>query len=378
MYMAENVFNVNIADSQGTEVAPVAPEDFDYDRYQSYVASLIEKNRAFWESKSGVAVYRRFRVPQVYSYECRDMQKSLSMQLGALNESMEYKMDIPNFLEPWYGIGITASAFGLDYIWHENLAPAMKAPFDSVEEALNFNYKPIEETKIGKHVLEMIEYFMDKTKGKIPISLTDTQSPLNTASYLISINNMFMEIYDNPGGFKKLLMLLTDLTVEFSKKQMELIGDALANPGHGFPSSRVFKGIGFSADAMTMVSDDIYREFELPCLEKAGREFGGIAFHSCGNWTRKVPTIKEIKNLVMVDGAFSNETDPDPNQEEGFVEELANSNIILNARIVGNGQTVVEKVKKLWKSGMKLIVTTYCQSQEEQEFVYNSIHEICK
>lgn len=376
--MTETMFNINIADSQGTDVKPIAPGDFDYDKYQSYENRMLMQNREFWESKSGVAVYRRFRSPEVYSGGCSDMRRSLSMQLGALNQSMEYKMDIPNFLEPWYGIGITASAFGLDYIWHDKLAPAMMAPFNSVEEALNSKYKPVCETKIGKHVLEMIEFFLDMTKGKVPISLTDTQSPLNIVSYLISTNNMFMEMYDNSEGFKKLSMLLSDLTVDFSKKQLELIGDALASPGHGFPSSRAFKGIGFSADTMTMVSDDIYEDFEIPCFEKAGSEFGGTAFHSCGNWTRKVPVVKEIRNLVMVDGAFSNETDPDPNESEGFVDGFINSNVILNARIVGNGNTVVEKVKKLWKPGMKLIVTTYCQSPEEQEFVYNSIHDICK
>ncbi len=36
------------------------------------------------------------------------MKKSLEWQLGALKKSMEYKADIPNFLEPWYGIGTIA------------------------------------------------------------------------------------------------------------------------------------------------------------------------------------------------------------------------------------------------------------------------------
>jgi len=49
---------------------------------------------------------------------------------------MKYRADIPNFLEPWYGIGTIASAFGLDYIWYEGQAPTTRPPFNSIKEAL--------------------------------------------------------------------------------------------------------------------------------------------------------------------------------------------------------------------------------------------------
>jgi len=79
----------------------------------------------------------------------------------------------------------------------------------------------------------------------------------------------------------------------------------------------------------------------------------------------------------MVDGAFSEETDPDPNVVEPFAEQFVNTGIIVNARIVGDIQTITETVKKLWKPGIKLIVVTYCKSPDEQEEVYERIHEIC-
>jgi alkanesulfonate monooxygenase SsuD/methylene tetrahydromethanopterin reductase-like flavin-dependent oxidoreductase (luciferase family) len=84
----------------------------------------------------------------------------------------------------------------------------------------------------------------------------------------------------------------------------------------------------------------------------------------------------QIDNLKMVDGAFSEETDPKPNPTEDF-ETLAHSDIILNARIVGSADTVVKKVKELWTPGLKLIVTTYCQTPEEQADAYDRIHRIC-
>ncbi len=375
--MTAKKFDFSLADSQGTDIRPILPEQFDINGYQAYEAGLLEKNSRFWAGKSGVAVYRRFRVPQVFSYGCRDMEYSLGLQLAALGESMKYKSDIANFLEPWYGIGTIAGAFGAEYIWHENQAPATKAPFASLNEALTFEYSPVEKTVIGRHILNMVEYFMDKTKGKIPISLTDVQSPLNNAGYLLEINSLFLEMVDDPEAYQKLLGILSDLLIDFSKRQAFMIGNALVSPGHGFASSRSFAGIGLSDDTMLMVSDDMYEENEIPFREKIGAEFGGTVFHSCGNWARKIPVVKKIKNLIMADGAFSAETDPDPNSAGPFAEGFKDTGIVLNARIVGDVDTITQTVKKLWSPGMRLIVVTYCRTPQEQEQAYEVIHDIC-
>ena len=375
--MKKKSFNYNIDDSQGTAVEPISIKEFDIERYHEYELSLREKCRSFWNSDKGVAVYRRFRVPRVFASGCKDMKTSLELQLGALEKSMKYRADIPNFLEPWYGIATIASAFGLDYIWHEGQAPATRPPFDSIEEALKYDYLPVEETEIGRYTINMIEFFLEKTRGKIPVSFTDTQSPLNIASCLIPMDKLFLEMYDNPEGYKKLLSVITGLLIDFTGKQQKLIGDALVYPGHGFASSREFQGIGISDDNALMVSDDFFERFEIPFREEIGLMFGGYVFHSCGNWSKKISVIKKISNLVMVDGAFSEETDPDPNIAEPFAEQFVDTGIIINARIVGDIQTITETVRKLWKPGIKLIVVTYCKSPAGQEEVYERIHEIC-
>lgn len=126
-----------------------------------------------------------------------------------------------------------------------------------------------------------------------------------------------------------------------------------------------------------MISNDFFEKFEIPFREKIGSFFGGCAFHSCGNWSNKIPVVKNIGNLVMVDGAFSEETDPDPNKIEPFVREFSNTGIIVNARIVGDIDTITDKVKRLWSPGMKLIIVTYCPDSVKQAEAYNLIHRIC-
>ncbi len=370
-------FDTSLADSQATLVDPATPDQFDFDMYADYEKSFHKRCRSFWQADSGVLVYRRVRVAEVFSYDSKEMKKSLEWQLGALMRSIDYKADIPNFLEPWYGIGTLAGAYGADYYWADGQAPITKPLFQSVTDALNHNPSPIALSSIGKHTLEMIEYFMDKTKGKLPVSFTDTQSPLNSACNIVNISNFMMDTVMSPEIVKRLLDQVADLLIEFTRKQIDLIGSNLASPGHGFASSREFDGIGISDDNVLMLSGDSYLDLAVPSLKKFGDSFGGTVFHSCGDWSDRVKFVKQIKGLKMVDGAFSDETDPKHNPAEPF-NAFANTGIIVEARIVGNAEEVIQKVEKLWQPGMKLIIVTYCKTPKEQEIVYDQIHQICQ
>ena len=371
-------FNSSLADSQATAVQPLAPNQFDIDSYADYAAELDERCRNFQNAQSGVLVYRRMRVKEVFAGDCKNRELSLQWQLGALQQSMKFKADVPNFLEPWYGLGTVASAYGFGYIWEKDLAPAVDGKFASTAELLAAPYKPVAETEIGTHTLNMVEYFLEQTKGRIPMSYCDVQSPLNTLSNIIDSNQFYMDFYLDPDGMKQAMDRTADLLIDFTIAQQKLIGDALVKPGHGFASSRMFEGLGMSDDTITMLSPDLYLDMAVPAMKKAGDAFGGTVFHSCGNWSDKKDDIVNIGNIRMADGAFSKATDPGANPTDGYADTFANTGVVLNARIVGSPELVEEKVKALWKPRMKLIVVTYCETPEEQEDVYNRIHEICR
>ena len=253
------VFQYDKRDSQGTRVTPVSCEAFDFVRYAEYEESLKERQKEFLEADEGILVYRRVRADGVFYDKCRDWKESLELQLGALQKSLEYQADIANFLEPWYGIGYIAGCFGGEYEFLDGQAPAVRPMFHSTEELLAAAPEKIENTPAGRQILEMTEYFMDRTKGKLPVSLTDVQSPINMLSYLLPITDLFMEVYDDPDGVKEAAMLSAKLLAEFLNKQKAIIGDALASPGHGFASSRLFRGIGLSDDNSIMVRKKITR-----------------------------------------------------------------------------------------------------------------------
>lgn len=353
---------------------PLSPADFDFGAYREYELSLEDRQKKFLESDSGLLVYRRVRADGVFYDKCQNKEESLMLQLGALKKSLEFRADIANFLEPWYGIGYIAGCFGGTYEFPEKQAPVTKPLFHSTEELLAQDPKPLEQTPTGRHILEMTEYFMNQTRGMVPVSMTDVQSPINMLSYLLPITDLFMEVYDDPDGVKEAALLTAELLIPFLKKQREIIGDALASPGHGFASSRILRGIGLSDDNSIMVSEDDYRELFQPADELLGKAFDGIVFHSCGNWEKKIPMVKKLGGIRMADGAFTAETDPSPNQPEPFAEGFAGSGIILNAR--GVGKEAKESFRRLYRDGMRLIAVTYCETAEEQNALYRYLHEL--
>ena len=372
----EERFDTSLADSQGTNVQALSPKAFDLQAYCDYEAELLEGCNKFWNKSGGIAVYRRFRVPEVFSWACSDRKISLELQLGALKKSMAYKADIPNFLEPWYGIGVVASAFGIPYIWNDGQAPAVESSYKTAREVLAAKKGSVAESPAGKHVLEMIEYFLDKTKGMIPVSLSDTQSPLNiVSSYLMDSSSFMYEIYDHPEELKTLLLDVAEMEAEFLRAQQALIGDVLVKPGHGFASARCFAGVGFSDDNILMFSDEVYEDFAIPSLLKATEGFAGPVFHSCGDWSWRAELVKRIPGLLMADAAVGKMTDPSPNNLEMLAEAFSESEVILHTRIVGGPATIRKYIPHLRNSRLKTIVATYCQTPEEQEEVYTLIHQ---
>jgi len=371
-------FDNQLVDAQSTQVLPVKPENFDFDSYESYAAGLNGTCARFWQQESGVAVYRRMRVGECFSFGCRDMNRSLELQLGALEKSMLFKADVPNFLEPWYGIGTVASAFGGDYIWLEGNAPALKSRFSSIDEVLAVEPMEITQTNIGRQTLNMIEYFMDRTKGRLPISLTDTQSPLNMVGHLYPLDQFFMDLMLEPEKVMRLFDILVGLSIRFNQEQVKLIGQALASPGHGFASSTKWQGLGMSDDNAIMISPEQYLELAAPSVKKICTPMGGPVFHSCGDWSGWVDAVLQIKGLKMADGAFSPQTDPGATNNLEQFHKFSNTGIVLNARIVGDLETIRQQVSRLWVPGMKLVVVTYCETPEEQTEAYNLIHGLCR
>jgi hypothetical protein len=375
--MAKQTFDQTKADSMAMPVAPMDIADFDLGRYESFAGAADARYGAFLRKRSGVAVWQRVRVGEVFRDQCRDMKQSLRWQLGGLTRTLDYLTDAPSYLEPWYGIGTAASAFGAEYEWLPGQSPAVKPLYPTVDQVPELRPRAVEDVPILRYTLDTIEYFMEQTKGRVPMSWCDIQSPINVAGGLVETAPFLLAFHDHPDRVKSILSVLADEVIRFTKIQTELMGDALARPGHGFASSRAGTGIGLSTDNLIMVSPPMYVDFCAADTARIGDAFGGTAIHSCGNWGLWLAAVKKIRNLVMVDGAFSPQTDPAYNKCEEFRDALAGTGVILHVRIVGDAEEVMSRVRRLWKPGLKLIVTTHVQDPATQHRLYHEIHSHC-
>jgi hypothetical protein len=375
--MNAETFDYTAKDAQAMPVTPVEAASFDLDRFEEHAFEADQRYAEFTRQDEGVAVWQRVRVADVFRSGCRDMRQSLRWQLGGLTKSLDYLTDAPMYLEPWYGIGTTASAFGGEYDWSAGEAPAVGCLYKSIHEVPHLVPRDFSEVPIMVHTLEMIECFLDQTHGRVPISWSDIQSPLNVALGLVNTSGFLMAFYDAPDRVREILAALAEVVITFTQKQSGLIGDALARPGHGFASSRAGTGIGMSDDQMVTISPQMYEAFCARNNTKIGEHFGGAVIHSCGEWGKWIEAVKGIPNLRMVDGAFSPQTDPNHNCCEVFRDALVNTGVILQARIVGNPGEVLARVKRLWAPGLKLLVVTYVQDPRAQQQLYEDIHALC-
>jgi len=375
--MSKKAFDYTLVDAQAMPVTPVDPADFDLARYEEHAAQCDQRYARFLRQGEGVAVWQRVRSVPMFRGACRDMKQSLRWQLGGLTRSLDYLTDAATYLEPWYGVGVTASAFGAEYEWHGDEAPAVRPIYQSIQEAPELIPRDFDTVPIMQHTLEMTEYFLDQTQGRTPISWTDIQAPINVATSLIDTSAFLMAFYEDPDKVKRILAALTDVLIVFIQKQSDLIGDALTRPGHGFASSRLDTGIGLSEDNMVMISPQMYREFLVDVNDRIGAAFGGVVIHSCGNWAKWIEAVKQMPHLKMVDGAFSPQTDPKYNKCEQFRDAFVNTGVILHTRLVGDPDEVLARVKRLWTPGLKLVVVTYVQDPQAQRQLYKDIHRHC-
>lgn len=359
-------------------VVPLDPERLDLPRFVDYAAAADERYARFLAAPSGVAVWQRVRVGEVFRDGCAKAEESLRWQIGALHRSLDYLTDAPTYLEPWYGIGTTAAAFGARYEWPQGQSPAVLPPYRSLDELPEKLEACYLDSPVLSTTLDMIRHFLEQTKGEVPLSWCDIQGPLNVAGGIVDITQLLEACYEASDKVRQVLDAATRELLRFTKLQSDLLGNRLARPGHGFASSRRGTGIGLSTDNLIMLSPAMFVDYCAAGCDELGTAFGGAAMHSCGNWARWIPAVKEIKTLSMVDGAFSPRTDPAYNRCEDFRDAFAGTPVIVHARLVGDPEEVMAHVKRLWKPGLRLIVVTHLQDPQAQHQLYRDIHAYCR
>jgi hypothetical protein len=280
--------------------------------------------------------------------DVRTSERSFAVQMESIEETLRAKTDWMPFLEPWHGVGVYANLFGCPYDWDLCDYPQTRCAISTAEEARRIRKPDWRRGEITRLVMESIRHYRDRVGDAIPIACTDTQSPIDTATLIWQTDGFFLACHDEPETVHRLLAMITDVIIEFTRAQLEAIGPNPARPGHGAclsrPRGRV-SGIGLSDDLATVVSPQVYDRFCRPYDERIAAALGGVVIHACGVWRPPIlETVRRIRGLAGVELALSTHDDPSPSAPETVRDGFSGTGIPVKARVGRDSEDVLPRV----------------------------------
>ena len=169
--------------------------------------------------------------------------------------------------------------------------------------------------------IEMEEYFIDETEGRIPAHFVDMQGPADVAGKLWGYEDLFMAAYSEPDVYHALLRKTADAYILFCDAQKKAIGDELFIGTHINPFDWVPPDIGVavSVDSMVMVSPEFFEEFYTPHLARIAERYGGVTIHACGNYTN---VVSAINNIPQIKGVHTSQMVPKDLIDAGLSRDI--------------------------------------------------------
>jgi len=228
-----------------------------------------------------------------------DPSKFLRAQVEEIDGQLRFLGDFVPTLCPALGVVGIPSAFGCEVIWWEKDFPSVRPRLGNDPRQVYELKKPVvTDGELGR-VLEYITFFAEKSNREYPIRMGDIQGPIDSAALICGHTNFLTALISNPDEMHHLLRLITELTIDFVKRQRALVHGAGVEfvPSLFQPWIPDGFGVSVSNDECVMISADLHDEFSVPYLNMLSEEFGGIYMHSCGDWTHQFTSLAKIRNL---------------------------------------------------------------------------------
>jgi len=153
---------------------------------------------------------------------------------------------------------------------------------------------------IASFWLDMQAYVLNETEGRLPISVIDMQGPMDVAGQLWGYDNLFLDAMDEGVKTRALLETCTTAFIKLWQRQQELLGDAFVGThlwGWSWVEEGPNHGASLSMDSLAMISADFFSAHTREHLARISDAFGGLAIHSCGDFSAVVPGINGIPGI---------------------------------------------------------------------------------
>jgi hypothetical protein len=190
-----------------------------------------------------------------------------------------------------------AEAFGCKLTPQEG-DPNLFVPIPWIESASDIDrikVVPLRNCFYGNS-LKFAKFAREATNGQLAVRNPVMTGPIDTANYILGTMRLMEWFYDEPAALHKLLKMITDTLIEFIKEFQNIVGGDYAPEG----SSCLPGGFSLCSEVRSLISAEIYEEFEAPYLRQIGKECGIYMIHSCGTWERALPSVMQDPNIVLV------------------------------------------------------------------------------
>jgi hypothetical protein len=217
--------------------------------------------------------------------------------------------DFQPYLTPYYGTGVLASAFGVTTHFAPGRDPSAGSPtITTPADIAKMRIPDPECDGLMPRVLEAAAYMRDH--GAYPVTLTDSQSPLDELVLMCGHERLYMWMYDDPKLAHDLFAITTEAFIAWVKVQKAVTGEPL-DVCHGEQGVWVPPpcGVWIADDEAVNLPPYLYEEFIAPYYEKIFAEFGGGVLHFCGNGAHIGKIVAGMKGVRAVNsGPMGNPT----------------------------------------------------------------------
>jgi uroporphyrinogen decarboxylase len=180
--------------------------------------------------------------------------------------NLKVERDFPGvaMLPSWwleYGMGIEPSALGNRIHFQKDRPPEQSATLVRLEDVRSMRPVDCECDGLMPFALHLYRHHKQRIfDAGFTIPVVAARGPLCLASFLRGVNQLLLDIHDNPGGVHELFRLTTKTVIDWLKAQAEAIGDSV-------------EGILVLDDIVGFMSRPLYLEFGHPYLKQICEAF---------------------------------------------------------------------------------------------------------
>ena len=238
------------------------------------------------------------------------------MEMQLMQKIKHFNMFDDNFvytdeLFVWFGVVTELSLFGSEIIYYEHKEGWVKEPLlKDYEDIERLSPPDFYKSGVMPKVHEFYEVLGDLAEGKLKVMFPElARGPFCIAAHLRGLENMFCDVKLVPDFAHQLMRFVVDGNKSWTEERNKFLKE----------EKHKCKLFNDEVDSPS-ISPAIYDEFILPYEKELSEHYGGISyFHSCGNITPFLPSIKKIPNLDVIhcgpwtsyeeaDKIFGNET----------------------------------------------------------------------